>query len=153
MKIYLAGPLFSEAERDWMSKLKGQIERYASKSGRTVHVVWPYELITVEEINALGTAAKHEIFSRCKSHLDDTDLVIALLDGSQVDDGTAWEIGYYYALTRGKVIGIRTDFRLAGESDGAKVNSMIECSCHSMVQSVEELFRVLEIRFKKELPK
>lgn len=30
IKIYLAGPLFSEAERDWMSKLKGQIESLAS---------------------------------------------------------------------------------------------------------------------------
>jgi nucleoside 2-deoxyribosyltransferase len=151
MKIYLAGPLFSEAERDWMSKLKGQIESLAAKSGRSVQVIWPYELITQEEIDALGRLAKDEIFSRCKSHLDGTDLVIALLDGSQVDDGTAWEIGYYYALKRGKIIGIRTDFRRAGESDGAKVNSMIECACHSMVQSVAELFRVLEIGFQKEL--
>lgn len=38
---------------------------------------------------------KSEIFSRCKSHLDDADMVIALLDGPQVDDGTAWEIGYF----------------------------------------------------------
>jgi nucleoside 2-deoxyribosyltransferase len=30
MKIYLAGPLFSETERDWMSKLKGQIESLAA---------------------------------------------------------------------------------------------------------------------------
>src|SRR5208283_4247331 len=115
--------------------------------GRTVRVIWPYELITQEEIDALGESAKHEIFSRCVSHLDDTDLVIALLDGSQVDDGTAWEIGYYYALKRGQIIGVRTDFRRAGESEGAKVNSMIECSCYSMVQSVEKLFRVLEIGF------
>jgi hypothetical protein len=33
MKIYLAGPLFSEAERDWMSKLKGQIESLAAEFG------------------------------------------------------------------------------------------------------------------------
>ncbi|MFZ0930068.1 MAG: nucleoside 2-deoxyribosyltransferase [Syntrophobacteraceae bacterium] len=25
------------------------------------------------------------------------DIVIAPLDGSQVDDGTVWEIGYFYA--------------------------------------------------------
>ncbi len=54
MKIYLAGPLFSEAERDWMKKLKGQIEGHVARSGRAVQVVWPYELITQEEINALG---------------------------------------------------------------------------------------------------
>ncbi|MGA2227591.1 MAG: nucleoside 2-deoxyribosyltransferase [Syntrophobacteraceae bacterium] len=45
----------------------------------------------------MGEHAKEEIFSRCKSHLDGADIVIALLDGSQVDDGTAWEIEYFYA--------------------------------------------------------
>jgi nucleoside 2-deoxyribosyltransferase len=56
-----------------------------------------------------------EIFSRCKSHLDDADIMIALLDGSLVDDGTAWEIGYFYVKKspEQKIIGIRTDFRLA----------------------------------------
>jgi len=49
-------------------------------------------------------------------HLDDADIVIALLDGSQVDDGTALEIGYFYAgkSSEQNVIGIRTDFRRAG---------------------------------------
>jgi nucleoside 2-deoxyribosyltransferase len=48
-------------------------------------------------------------------------MLIALLDGSQVDDGTAWEIGYFYAkrLPEQKIIGIRTDFRRVGESEGA----------------------------------
>lgn len=90
MKIYLAGPLFSEAERDWMRKLKGQIESLVVEMGRAVQMIWPYELITQEEINALGTAAKHEIFSRCVLHLENSDFVIAVLDGPQVDDGTAW---------------------------------------------------------------
>ena len=62
----------------------------------------------------LGEKAQFEIFSRCKSHLDNTDLLIALLDGSQVDDGTAWEIGYFFARKspEQKIIGILTDFRL-----------------------------------------
>jgi nucleoside 2-deoxyribosyltransferase len=40
-------------------------------------------------------------------------MMIALLDGPQVDDGTGWEIGYFYARRRPeqKIIGIRTDFR------------------------------------------
>ena len=64
----------------------------------------------------LGEKATFEIFSRCKFHLDDADIVIALLDGSQVDDGTALEIGYFYAgkSSEQNVIGIRTDFRRAG---------------------------------------
>jgi nucleoside 2-deoxyribosyltransferase len=63
--------------------------------GKTTTVIWPYDLITQSEIDRLGTQAKFEIFSRCKSHLDTADMVIALLDGSQVDDGTSWEIGYF----------------------------------------------------------
>ena len=78
----------------------------------------------------MGESARHEIFSRCKSHLEDSALVIALLAGSQVDDGTVWEIRCCNALKRGKIIGIRTDFRRAGESDGATANAMIECSRH-----------------------
>jgi nucleoside 2-deoxyribosyltransferase len=53
-------------------------------------------------------------------------MVIAVLDGSQVDDGTAWETGYYYALRRGKIIGsAQTNFtvdcqKLSVEDDSAR---------------------------------
>jgi len=143
VKIYFAGPLFSEAERNWIRSTKEQIERTAKEHQKEINVISPYGLITQEEIDALAESAKHEIFSRCKSHLEDSDLVVALLDGAQVDDGTAWEIGYYYASKRGKIIGIRTDFRRAGESEGAQVNAMIECSCDRIVRNAEELMKVL----------
>jgi nucleoside 2-deoxyribosyltransferase len=123
-----------------------KIEALARVRGAEVEIVFPYDLITREEINSLGSSAKQEIFSRCKAHLDGADMVIALLDGSQVDDGTALEIGYFY---RGKpegakIIGVRTDFRNAGESAGALVNSMIECACDRIVRSREELMEILE---------
>jgi nucleoside 2-deoxyribosyltransferase len=89
MKIYLAGPLFSEAERNWMRKLKTEIESLAASKNHPVNVIWPYELLSQDEIESLGDQAKYEIFSRCKFHLDDTDVLIALLDGPQVDDGTS----------------------------------------------------------------
>jgi nucleoside 2-deoxyribosyltransferase len=54
--------------------------------------------------------------------LNSSDIVVAVLDGVDVDSGTAWEIGYAYA--KGKpVIGLRTDFRTL--SDGV-VNLMVE---------------------------
>jgi nucleoside 2-deoxyribosyltransferase len=126
MKIYLAGPLFTEAERDWLRNLKKQIESLAASQDKQVNVIWPYELINQSEIDCLGPMAKHEIFSRCKSYLDDADMMIALLDGSQVDDGTAWEIGYFYAKRRPeqKIIRVRTDFRRAGESEKCRLNSV-----------------------------
>jgi nucleoside 2-deoxyribosyltransferase len=68
-------------------------------------------------------------------------MVIALLDGSQVDDGTSWEIGYFFARKspQQKIIGIWTDFRRAGESEGAVVNPMIEGACDWVVRTREEL--------------
>jgi nucleoside 2-deoxyribosyltransferase len=72
-------------------------------------------------------------------------MMIALLDGSQVDDGTSWAIGYFYAKKspEQKIIGIRTDFRRAGESEGAVVNAMIAGSCDWIVRSREELMETV----------
>ena len=125
MKIYFAGPLFSEAERDWIRSTINKITSLAAQRGMKTEIIFPYDLITQDEIDRLGEQANSEIFSRCKAHLDDADLMIALLDGSQVDDGTAWEIGYFYAKksSEQKIIGIRTDFRRAGESEGAVVKA------------------------------
>ncbi len=145
MKIYFAAPLFTEAERDWIRSTIKRIEALALERGQVVTIIFPYDLIGQEEIDSLGAAAKFEIFSRRKSHLDDADMVIALLDGCMVDDGTAWEIGYFY---RGKptgatIIGIRTDFRKAGESTGAVVNAMVECACDRIAGSRKELLEIL----------
>ena len=145
MKIYFAGPLFSEADRLWIRSTIKKIETLGRSLGVVVEIIFAYDLITVEEINSLGANARREIFSRCKNHLNDTEMVIALLDGTQVDDGTAFEVGYFY---RGKpegakIIGIRTDFRNAGESAGSVVNAMIEISCDRIARSTEELLDVL----------
>ncbi|NCA72661.1 MAG: nucleoside 2-deoxyribosyltransferase [Sphingobacteriia bacterium] len=139
--IYLAGPLFTEAERDWHRKTKRLLLEQASRRGEPVEILWPYELITPEEIVALGAGARTEIFRRCKLGLDGADLLIALLDGTQVDDGTAWEIGYFFATKAAgaRIVGIRTDFRRAGESEQAIVNAMVEMACDVVVNTQAEL--------------
>ncbi|CAK0782076.1 Nucleoside 2-deoxyribosyltransferase [Gammaproteobacteria bacterium] len=139
--VYLAGPLFSEAERNWHMDTKRMLLEAAAKKDIAMTIIWPYELITQEEIESLANEARDEIFRRCKEGLDKARIVVALLDGVQVDDGTAWEIGYFYGVrkTNHKIIGIRTDFRNAGESAGAIVNAMIEISCDKIVHSRAEL--------------
>ncbi|MBO4318302.1 MAG: nucleoside 2-deoxyribosyltransferase [Mailhella sp.] len=70
-------------------------------------------------------------------------MVVALLDGPQVDDGTAWEIGY--ACAKGiPVIGLRTDFRLCADSDGGLVNAMIQGSVVDICRSADEVLGVLK---------
>ncbi|MCE5336649.1 MAG: nucleoside 2-deoxyribosyltransferase [Desulfobacteraceae bacterium] len=142
MKIYFAGPLFSESERDWIRAVIRKIEALGlTPGGRKLEITFPYDLMPKEEMEKLGANVWPEIFSRCRSHLENADLVIALLDGTQVDDGTAWELGYFYAIRspERKMIGIRTDFRRAGEGEGSCLNSMIQCSCDLIVTSTEAL--------------
>ncbi len=52
-------------------------------------------------------------------------IMLAVLDGPDVDSGTASEIGY--ASAQGKpVIGYRSDFRQAGDNEGSTVNLQVE---------------------------
>ncbi len=57
--------------------------------------------------------------------VDQSEAILASLDGPDVDSGTALEIGYGFA--RGLIIaGVRTDIREAGDNEGSIVNLMIE---------------------------
>ena len=145
MIFYLAGPLFTESEREWMSRLKKRIQTLGQELNMPVEVVWPWELFSEGEIVALGCDATEVIFTRCKAALSRASLVIALLDGTQVDDGTAWEIGYFYCLhaDKSRIIGIRTDDRQAGECSGACVNAMIQGCCGHIATSSEQLLSIL----------
>jgi nucleoside 2-deoxyribosyltransferase len=59
------------------------------------------------------------------SLIDDSEGMLACLDGTDVDSGTAAEIGYGFG--RGLVIvGLRTDFRLASDNEGTTVNLQVE---------------------------
>ena len=123
MRVYLAGPLFSAAERRFLAGLRDSLNALPGVTAR-----WPGDFFTDVDLVGLGSQAKEHIFRGCAAGLDDCDLVAAWLDGPQVDDGTAWEVGYAFA--RGlPAWGLRTDFRRAGDTDQSLVNCMIECSC------------------------
>ncbi len=131
--IYLAGPLFTHAELEYNRKLKDML----LNSGFSVFL--PQE-------DAEDAAKERErqnqeyIFRKCVEGVDNSDIVVAILDGVDVDSGTAWEIGYAYA--KGKpVIGLRTDFRAL--SDGV-VNLMVEMAIDSLARDEKELIKVME---------
>ncbi len=137
--IYLAGPLFTEAERAWWRNTIRQIEQAMPQA----RPIWPGDLFSNEEISSWGDQAKHRIFARCRDHAAKADMIIALLDGTMVDDGTAWELGYFYALQRGPIYGVRTDFRNGGDTLGACVNAMIEGCCNAIFPDIKSLLQFL----------
>ena len=129
MKIYQAGPLFSDADRAWHWVCKAKLEAAG------YDVLWPGDLFAAGE----KVTAK-QIMEADRDALLSCDVVVALLDGAQVDDGTAWEIGYAKGMP---VIGLRTDFRICADSDGGLVNAMIQGSVLDMCRSADEVLGVL----------
>ena len=119
--VYLAAPLFTEAEREFNLKLKNEL----SNMGFAVYSPW--EFCDGLYIN--------QIFKTCHQTIHKCDIMLAVLDGSQVDDGTAWEIGYAYHIVI-PIFGIRTDYRHGGET--GLVNCMISNSCKKIYRSFEE---------------
>lgn len=57
--------------------------------------------------------------------IDDSDGVFAVLDGVDVDSGTASEIGYAFAKGK-RIVGYRNDFRRAGDTMASIVNLQVE---------------------------
>jgi nucleoside 2-deoxyribosyltransferase len=64
------------------------------------------------------------IGSRNRRLLAEADVVLAVLDGPDVDSGTAAEIGWA-AASQTPVVGLRTDLRLA-DHEAAIVNLQVE---------------------------
>lgn len=61
--------------------------------------------------------------------IEDSNIIVAVLDGVDVDSGTASEIGYGSAL-RKYTIGYRGDFRLSSDNEGSIVNLQVEYFIH-----------------------
>ncbi|MFW5704292.1 MAG: nucleoside 2-deoxyribosyltransferase [Nanoarchaeota archaeon] len=132
-KIYLAGPLgFSEVGREFMySKIIPIIE----KKGYEILDPWKLtdeDLIDKAKNLPYGQEKRDEwkktnliIGKNNAEAIKECDLVFAVLDGTDVDSGTASEIGYAAALGK-KVIGYRGDFRLSADNEGSTVNLQVE---------------------------
>jgi nucleoside 2-deoxyribosyltransferase len=110
MRIYLAGPLFSAAERDFNAALA----RCLRAEGHEVFV--PQE----QEQRDMSAA---EIFRGDVAGIDWAELVLANMDGADPDSGTCWECGYAYG--KRPILLFRSDFRAGDEKDKAPYNLML----------------------------
>lgn len=133
--IYLAGPLFSQAERDFNILLRDKLV----EMGFTVFL--PQEDGNDTQSNRMEDRQRI-IFENDVRGIDRSDIVLAVLDGgSDVDSGTAWEMGYAYAKGM-PVLGLKTDFRTFG--DEGIINLMMGISVDALERDVEGILKVLE---------
>jgi nucleoside 2-deoxyribosyltransferase len=155
MKVYLAGPLgFSEAGRLFHHD---KIIKLMIGLGHEILDPWeltpPSEIVPILEMpygpakKAAWEAKNPEIGHRNREAIDSADAVFAVLDGVDVDSGTAAEIGYAFAVGK-PIIGYRGDFRLSADNEGSVVNLQVEYFIHQsggqIIQSIEHLPAALE---------
>ena len=133
VRIYMAGPLgFSEAGRHFYTSVLVPFV-----SGLGYEVVDPWTLTDSRRIEAVRTmpygAARRDAWrvlnteagATNRAAIDGARGLVAILDGVDVDSGTAAEIGYAFA--RGKlIVGYRGDFRLSADNEGSIVNLQVE---------------------------
>lgn len=130
MKVYLAGPLFNESERSFNRIIAEDLR----DNGFDVWLPqenFPAAVESEEE--------KKNVFESDLRALNSCGVVVAVLEGECVDSGTAFEVGYAYALGI-PVVGIKTDTRVFSSTE--EVNLMLEKSVRLL--KAPDLQRLLE---------
>ncbi|MDD2319444.1 MAG: nucleoside 2-deoxyribosyltransferase [Geobacteraceae bacterium] len=131
-KLYLAGPLFSEAERKYNLYLKNIL-----CSNYSVYLPQEDGNLLVNLVNngsELSFASKM-VFNRDIHEVNNCDILLLIMDGRSIDEGAAFELGYAYSL--GKIcLGLQTDVRRLLPFGN---NPMIENSISKIYLSVNDL--------------
>lgn len=101
MKIYMAGAFFRPETKTKIDSLVEQMREH----GYDVYVPQEHTVPNAWEMSQEDWAK--EVFKMDIAAIQDCDMVYAIYDGLYSDSGTAWEIGYAYAL--GKHIAINVN--------------------------------------------
>jgi nucleoside 2-deoxyribosyltransferase len=144
VRIYVAGALFSEAERAWLDGLAARLR------GEGFECFVPHE-----QFGGLTELTPDEVYRVDAEGVRSANVLLAWLDGPSIDDGTACEIGMFAELVerdarryRG-IVGLVTDLRLerrrgnaAGDGMNLFVAGAIQ-SCGRICWSVDEAIEAL----------
>jgi nucleoside 2-deoxyribosyltransferase len=102
VRLYLAGPLFTTAERTWNAEVTAALRAAG------------HEVFLPQEQEPGRDAAG--IFATDVAGIDWADGLVAIMDGPDPDSGTCWEVGYAYGVPKPIVL-VRTDMRsMAGDA-------------------------------------
>jgi len=119
MKLYLAGPLFTTAEREFNARMRDLL----IKAG--------FEVWLPQDSEPREQSAK-AVFEKDVEGIDWCDAVVANMDGPDPDSGTCWECGYAYG--KKQVVLYRTDFRAADDPKMGPYNLMLTQSATTCLE-------------------
>jgi hypothetical protein len=147
VQIYLAAPLFSQAERDWLDRLAERLRQESFEC-----------FVPHEHFDEISELTPTEIYRVDGNGLRASNVLLAWLDGPMVDDGTAAEIGAFAELCRTGddryrgIVGLVTDLRLErrrGKAPGDGINLFVAGAiasageiCWSLTEAIDALHRL-----------
>lgn len=123
MKVYFAGPLFTVYEREYISKCAVQLR----EQGLDVFV--PHENnkpVDPDDKRSIGKRCLDTDFGAISS----SNAILALVNGTEVDDGTAAEIGIFHALmlqdpSKKGIVALHDDWRTKAGGEGKPLNLFV----------------------------
>lgn len=149
--VYIAGPLFSQAEREFLEKMIDCLAQ-SSHLDPIKNFFLPHR-----DGGELGKGpTRTQIFNLDINTLKQAQIVIALLDGPDVDSGTCIELGVAYSLGK-KIFGIITDFRsyLTNDREPQRPNLMVWGVCeegNTLFHNLPELSEAFANYVKNTVP-
>lgn len=132
LNTFLAAPLFNDSERDFNSK----VAKVLRNNGFNVWMAQEAPFISQ------GTdEEKKAIFERDIKALRNSDVVVAILDGIEIESGVAFEIGFACCLGK-PTIGIKTDYRTFSNIE--EINLMLEVPIIKICNKITEVLSILK---------
>lgn len=131
IKLYIAAPIFSEADRDYNEKLTQLIE----KKFPDLDIYLPQRNTAINDKTKCATA-EQITYGDFTENLDNDDIVVALVDGNAAPGiGTTLEVGYFSRIcqeeiertgsTKKKIISLYTDSRECSKTFLPAKNEML----------------------------
>lgn len=132
VKLYLAGPLFSDAEKSFNQNLKKLLTPHFD-------VYLPQEdgglLVDMIKKGMHPRLAVQKVFTGDIKAIKNCDMLLIILDGRTIDEGAAFELGFAYALGK-PCYGLKTGPRQLLATGN---NPMIDCPLECIFKSADEL--------------
>lgn len=94
--FYVAGPLFNAYEQAYQAQLAEALSGLGN--------------LFLPQVEIPSTADGPEVFERCRRGVERSRIVVANLSGVDADSGTAFEVGYAYALGK-PIYGVRSELQ------------------------------------------
>jgi nucleoside 2-deoxyribosyltransferase len=122
--VYLAGPFFNEQEISMNHQAKAILRE------RGFNVFVPQEHFVPDGENMPNDEWGKAVFEMDRDAIQNSKHVVAIYHGMYSDSGTAWELGYAYALNK-KILIVCVDI--------VKTSLMIINGCTAVVDGIDSL--------------